>query len=130
MPGPIKEATVTPTVTPSAETVNGEPPKVELAVVASPVATEIPGSIAASEGTQISENVAGSVVMPHVAYVLPPVQGQKATDRGDEADFVVLHTRFGRFVQGSRLSWADLSPDADPDALIALGAIGPLRGDE
>lgn len=116
MPGPIDSKPAEPTqATPE--------------VVASSVAAENPGSVTASEGTEISTSMAGSVAIPHVAYEKPRIHGQKPTDRGEDSEFVVLHTRFGRFVQGSRITRDDISESSDLNALIDLGAIAPIGPD-
>jgi len=112
--------------TPTSQPAAGLPPRVDPVIPSSAEAAPI---VSGGAGTAISTNDGKSVVMPTVSYTLPPVQGQRATDRGEDAEFVVLHTRFGRFIQGSRIARSDLHPDSDIPALIALGAIGVLGED-
>lgn len=107
MPDPV----ITPAVSPvpvSNESIKPEPP------------AYVPP---ASEGTAMSQNMAGSILMPEVVFKHPPVAGENIIDRGGKAEFIVMHRRFGDFPGGSRISSADIVNPADIDALIKIGTL-------
>jgi hypothetical protein len=67
--------------------------------------------------------VAGRTVMPHVDYTPIRIAGVHNTDRGDGAEWEVLHQRVGEWFLGDRLARADFPEATDFDWLVGQGAV-------
>jgi hypothetical protein len=78
-------------------------------------------------GARVSTSVGGAVRMPTVTFNRPKVAGEVIIDRGDEAEFEVLHARVGDHIQGSRVTRADFPDGTDFDRLIRLDAVAVLK---
>lgn len=98
-----------------------------------PAAAPIPTAPTVQAGPVNTSNVPtndGAVVVnPNVAAPPPPkVEGVDVLDRGDDADFEILHHLVGAFTQGARVSLADLGGEkVDVARLIKLGAVKALK---
>lgn len=101
-------------------------PAAPVVVTTDPIKPEPSVTPPTNEGTTVSTNVAGSIIMPAVVYAPPRVFGEVPTDRGDEAEFIVNHHRFGEFIRGSRIALSDVVNPKDIPAFLAMGAISEL----
>lgn len=126
MPGPVTPATpdapATPIVAPAPPDGAVNLPLVSPAPVVPTPATPEPAVL-------VSENTAGSIVMPHVRATRPRIAGEDPVDRGDDAEFIVLGGRVGDFIRGSRLSVDDLGKDAAYERMIEMGVLAPIGPD-
>ncbi|WP_406698569.1 hypothetical protein V5E97_06765 [Singulisphaera sp. Ch08] len=134
MPGPIDKsvATITLTAPLPDETVAGDPPKSDpppAETAAAEISPPVQPPIPTSESSAISQLVDGSISMPSIVFKHPRVAGETIVDRGEDAEFLVIHRRFGEFTEGSRISFEDIDSPADLPSFLKLGAIVALGED-
>lgn len=80
------------------------------------------------DAANASTNDGKTITMPTVKGAsLPKVEGLDIQDRGEDAEFEVVHGYVGQHRQGSRLKRADFQVGTDFNRLVDLGAVKVLK---